>query len=218
MKKIFISICGPISAGKTTLATALAKVMKLPVFYEEVDNNRYLGKFYKELDKKTKPNPYAYQLQTYLLGRRFQQQQRVIWSEKGGVQDRTIYEDRIFAKKLTDSKDMTPEDYKTYTELFDSMTCFMKDPHLIVYLKVSPEICWARMKNRNRNVEKKVPLSYVEDLCDRYDTFVKEVSKKVPVLEIAYNEFDVDDVKKVNETAEKIYKEWVKMSNVVQVK
>jgi len=34
----------------------------------------------------------------YLLNARFKQQQIIIWNGKGGVQDRTIYEDSIFAK------------------------------------------------------------------------------------------------------------------------
>ena len=34
----------------------------------------------------------------YLLNRRFQQHQQIIWQGKGGVQDRTIYEDSVFAK------------------------------------------------------------------------------------------------------------------------
>ena len=34
----------------------------------------------------------------YLLNRRFQQHQQIIWQGCGGVQDRTIYEDSVFAK------------------------------------------------------------------------------------------------------------------------
>lgn len=37
-------------------------------------------------------------LQVYLLNRRFQQHQSIIWQGQGGVQDRTIYEDSVFAK------------------------------------------------------------------------------------------------------------------------
>ena len=37
-------------------------------------------------------------LQVYLLNKRFSQQQQIIWSGRGGVQDRTIYEDSVFAR------------------------------------------------------------------------------------------------------------------------
>ena len=38
--------------------------------------------------------------QVYLLNRRFQQHQQIIWQGQGGVQDRTIYEDSVFAKVI----------------------------------------------------------------------------------------------------------------------
>ena len=40
-------------------------------------------------------------MQIYLLNARFQQHQQIIWTGKGGVQDRTIYEDSVFAKVWT---------------------------------------------------------------------------------------------------------------------
>ena len=39
---------------------------------------------------------YGFALQVYLLNKRFKQQQQIIWQGKGGVQDRTIYEDSVF--------------------------------------------------------------------------------------------------------------------------
>jgi Ni2+-binding GTPase involved in maturation of urease and hydrogenase len=42
-KQVFIGISGLIGAGKTTLATALGKVMNLPAYYEPVISNEYLA-------------------------------------------------------------------------------------------------------------------------------------------------------------------------------
>ena len=53
---------------------------------------QYLEDFYR--DKKR----YGFPLQVYLLNRRFKQHQQIIWSGAGAVQDRTIYEDTVFAK------------------------------------------------------------------------------------------------------------------------
>ena len=71
---------------QTTLAVALAKKLGLPVYFEPVVDNEYLQDFYSDMGK------YSFALQVYLLNRRFTQQQQIIWSGKGGVQDRTIYE------------------------------------------------------------------------------------------------------------------------------
>lgn len=77
---LFIGISGLIGAGKSTLATALAKELNLPVYYEPVIDNEYLADFYQDMQK------YSFQLQVYLLNKRFKQQQQIIWEGKGGVQ------------------------------------------------------------------------------------------------------------------------------------
>lgn len=130
---LFIGISGLIGAGKSTLATALAKELNLPVYYEPVIDNEYLADFYQDMEK------YSFQLQVYLLNKRFKQQQQIIWEGKGGVQDRTIYEDSVFARMLRDSGHMDERDFRTYMELFSNMSNFMKKPNVIVHLDVSPE-------------------------------------------------------------------------------
>lgn len=60
-----------------------------------------------------------------MLNRRFQQHQQIIWQGKGGVQDRTIYEDSVFARVLKESGQMEPREYETYQSLFSNMSNFM---------------------------------------------------------------------------------------------
>lgn len=108
---LFIGISGLIGAGKSTLATALAKELGLPVYYEPVVDNVYLADFYQDMAK------YSFPLQIYLLNKRFKQQQQIIWEGRGGVQDRTIYEDSVFARMLRDSGAMEQRDFDTYMEV-----------------------------------------------------------------------------------------------------
>ena len=88
-----------LTSSSTTLAKALAEVMGLPVHYEPVTDNVYLEDFYKDMKR------YGFPLQIYLLNKRYRQQQQIIWQGHGGVQDRTIYEDAIFAKMLRECVD-----------------------------------------------------------------------------------------------------------------
>ena len=90
----FIGISGLIGAGKTTLARELGKVLNLPVYYEPVVENEYLEDFYRDMKR------YSFSFQIYLLNCRFRQHQQVLWNGTGGIQDRTLYEDSIFAKVL----------------------------------------------------------------------------------------------------------------------
>ncbi len=87
-------------------------------------------------------------VQVYLLNKRFKQQQEIVWRGKGGVQDRTIYEDSVFARMLRDAGLMEQRDYATYLSLFQHMSNFMKKPNLIVHLDVSPEESLRRIQMR----------------------------------------------------------------------
>src|SRR5262245_13203970 len=111
LQELFIGIAGMIGAGKSTLARALGEHLHLPVYYEPVQDNEYLADFYR--DTRT----YAFATQIYLLNRRFQQHQEVIWRGGGGVQDRTIYEDAVFAKTLVRLELMDERDYRNYVSL-----------------------------------------------------------------------------------------------------
>ena len=181
--KVFIGIAGIIGAGKTTLATALGEHLGLEVHYEPVVDNEYLDDFYRETKK------FAFAMQIYLLNRRFQQHQEIIWRGKGGVQDRTIYEDAIFAKTLRDMDLMDARDYETYVDLFRNLSNFMCRPNFIIYLDVSPEKSMERIRERSRGCETGVSLEYLQRLYEGYEEFLGEISRLIPVLRVQWNEF-----------------------------
>jgi deoxyadenosine kinase len=181
--KLFIAITGMIGAGKTTLAHSLGKILDLPVYEENVVDNTYLTDFYGDMKK------YSFPLQIHLLNRRFEQQQVIIWQGKGGIQDRSIYEDSIFARMLCASKLMDKRDYETYIELFNNMANFMRQPSIIVHLDVTPEESLERIKMRSRDCESSVSIEYLQSLYRAYEEFLQDISKTIPVIKIRYNKF-----------------------------
>ena len=134
---------------------------------EPVEDNEYLADFYRETKK------YSFAMQVYLLNRRFQQHQEIIWRARPAIQDRTIYEDSIFCKTLAESGLMDERDYRTYVELFRHMSNFMCKPNVIVYLAVSPERSVERIQNRGRKVEKGITLEYMKALYTAYEEFIE---------------------------------------------
>ncbi len=183
LQELFIGIAGLIGAGKTTLAEALAAHLGLPVYYEPVADQAYLEDFYRDTAR------YAFSTQIYLLNRRFQQHQEIIWRGTGGVQDRTIYEDAVFARTLVQQGLMEERDYQTYLQLFRHMSNFMCRPNLIVYLDLSPETSLERVKMRNRDVESGISLEYLSALRDNYESFIDDISRLVPVVRVNWEEF-----------------------------
>ena len=181
--KAFIGIAGIIGAGKTTLATALAQHLGLDVHYEPVTDNEYLADFYRDTKR------YSFAMQIYLLNRRFQQHQEIIWRGRGGVQDRTIYEDAIFARTLRDMELMDPRDYETYVTLFRNLSNFMCRPNVIIYLDVTPEKSMERIRLRSRGVESGITVEYLTRLYNNYEDFLREISRLIPVLRVRWDEF-----------------------------
>ena len=202
----FIGISGLIGAGKTTLAKALGKVLNLPVYYEPVIENEYLEDFYRDMKR------HSFSFQIYLLNCRFRQHQQVLWNGTGGIQDRTLYEDSIFAKVLYEEGNMEEREYKTYLNLFKSMSNFMKKNTLIIHLDCKPEESLERIKKRARGCETGITLEYLTKLYNGYEEFIKQISKVIPVLRVNYSRF-----KSAEEMAEIIKKEYESMQNVKKI-
>lgn len=183
LQDLFIGIAGLIGAGKTTLATALGEHLGLPVYFEPVADNEYLEDFYRDTAE------YAFATQIYLLNRRFQQHQEIIWRGGGGIQDRTIYEDAVFAKTLVNLNLLDERDYRTYLDLFKHMSNFMCRPNIIVYLDLSPETSMKRIQQRSRNVESGIEMSYLRMLHKEYESFISNIARMVPVIRVSWEQY-----------------------------
>jgi deoxyadenosine kinase len=179
----FITVSGIIGVGKTTLCKNLAKSMEMKPEFEPVKENPYLPLFYGDMAT------YSFPMQIFLLSKRFRQHQGIVWNDKAVIQDRSIYEDPIFAKMLRDGGLMTPLDFENYSELFINMTNFLHRPDLIVYLDVDPEVAMERIKSRGRECEKDITLDYLKSLRDGYEDWLKDISRRIPVLRVDWNEF-----------------------------
>jgi deoxyadenosine kinase len=181
---MFIGIAGIIGAGKSTLTKDLAQSLGYEAYYEPVKENVYLADFYKDMKR------WSAMMQLYLLFKRFEQHQRVVWaSAAGAVQDRTIYEDTIFAKMLHDGGFIDARDYETYTSHFALMKRYLVYPDILVYLKVLPRVAYGRIQERGRDVEKTITLDYLRTLAAGYEQFAQEMSRYTRVLTIDWNEY-----------------------------
>lgn len=160
--KRYIGIAGTIGAGKSTLAEQLSDYWHVPLIKEPI--SPYLADFY--VDNKE----YAFRQQVYMMASRVKVS--LILSRFGGIQDRTIYEDRIFQKVLCDRGDMEQRDYETCSLLYKSLS--KPSPDVVIYLKVKPETSIQRQKDRARETEIGIDEGYMQHLLMAYNTWASE--------------------------------------------
>lgn len=225
---MFIGISGIIGSGKTTLTKNLASKLGFKALFEPVETNEYLDDFYsviayqdeikelyEDLEKRGKGHLIKYIksgipsiMQTHLLAKRYILHQQALFPDAPGiVQDRTVYEDTIFAKMLSKSGMIDERDYKTYRLLFQAMKHTLMYPDILVYLDVRPSVALKRIQSRqnekkekgdkSRECETTISLDYLEDLYSQYNGFISKIEKWTRVFRVDWNEYqDVDGIAK----------------------
>ncbi len=162
-----IAVAGNIGVGKTTLVTKLADHYNWKPRFESVDDNPYLADFYHDMAK------WAFPLQIFFLNSRFNHILDLQDEKETIIQDRTIYEDAfIFAKNLRESGHLSPRDYNTYFDLFQSMIRMIKPPDLLIYLKADIPKLTGQISLRGRDYESTISIKYLEDLNRHYNEWI----------------------------------------------
>ncbi len=182
--KRFIAIAGNIGAGKTELTRFLCRRYDLKPFYEPNEQNPYLADFYKDM------KAWAYKSQVYFLTHKFRLQLELQDEPGTVVQDRTIYEDaEIFAKNLHRQRTIDTRDFKTYWQLYRSISQTLRPPDLMIQLSCPVRTLRRRIKLRGRAMEQEIPVAYLSRLNRLYEDWFKRYDLS-PVLKLETDRLD----------------------------
>lgn len=196
-----IVLAGMIGAGKSTYTKLISEALESDAFYESVDDNRILEKFYED------PKRWAFSLQIYFLNTRFRSIKQAL-QHQHNVLDRSIYEDALFTKINHQQGNMSDAEMDTYLDLLDNMmeeldSLPKKAPDLLIYLRGSLDTVLSRIKKRGRTFEQidgnEGLLDYYTLLHSHYDDWFDQYDKSATLV------IDIDQHDLENPTdAEKI--------------
>ena len=182
-KARYIAIDGPIGVGKTSLAELLSKNLDGRIICEQVDENPFLGDFYKDRKK------YSFQTQLYFLLSRYRQQEELSQCD---LFSRTVISDYMFAKdRIFAYINLDENEIELYEQVYKLLDARLPKPDLVIFLQATAEVLKERVRIRNREYEKNIDYEYIETLRQAYNEFFFHYDE-TPLLVI--NSTDIDFV------------------------
>lgn len=182
-KPRFIAVEGPIGVGKTALARRLADSLSASLILEEVVENPFLERFYRDGRSAALP------AQMFFLFARARQLETLRQSDLFAsvrVADYLFAKDRLFAELNLD-----PDELALYDQVADKLGVEAPVPDLVIYLQASVDVLMERIARRGIDYERMLDRSYLERLADTYARFFHSYNEG-PLLIV--NASDIDPV------------------------
>jgi deoxyadenosine/deoxycytidine kinase len=179
---VFLAVEGPIGVGKSTLAGILAERMGARLLLEQVEENPFLGDFYRDRER------YAFQTQLFFLLSRYQQQAEILQGDlfaRGGVvSDYLLAKDRLFA-----ALNLGPAEMALYERLWRALAPRAPRPDLVVLLMANVDVLIERIKRRGRSYERTLQRAYLEEVSRAYSEYFFDYTD-TPLLVVDTTEID----------------------------
>ncbi|MDJ0750303.1 MAG: deoxynucleoside kinase [Woeseiaceae bacterium] len=159
----YIAIEGPTGVGKTALAKRLAGSLSADLVLEEVEQNPFLERFYRDGREAALP------AQMFFLFARARQIEDLRQSDLFSsvrISDYLFTRDRLFAELNLD-----PEELKLYEQIVENLAVDPPVPDLVIYLQASVDALLQRLARRNAIYDRFVDRNYLERLTDAYARF-----------------------------------------------
>ncbi len=158
----YLAIEGVIGVGKSSLAELLGQRLDATLLMEDFGQNPFLKSFYEN------PEAWAFQTQLFFLLSRFQKLQDTFSQEDIFrplvVSDYTIEKDRIFAVQ-----NLSEHELAMYDKVAAALQQEVVKPDFVVYLQASVPTLIERIKQRDREMERKIEPSYLLALSEQYN-------------------------------------------------
>ena len=178
----YIAIEGPIGVGKTALARRLADSLSADLVLEEVEENPFLERFYRDGRSAALP------AQMFFLFARARQIEKLRQPDlfcSVRISDYLFTRDRLFAELNLDA-----EELKLYDQIAENLAVEAPVPDLVIYLQASVDAIMQRLVRRNSSYDRFVGRQYLEKLTDAYARFFHAYNDG-PLLIVNASQIDV---------------------------
>lgn len=183
----YIAVMGTMGSGKTTAARLLAKDLQFSLVEENVKENAFLPRFYKDM------NRWAFHSQLFFLMEKIRQ----MTEAKGAlektpiVQDTPITQDVYsYAQAQHELGHMDDAEWALYQKIYHEFTPHFPQPDLIVFLDTSIPAIEQRIAHRGREFEQEIPTDYLT-LLDKLNRKWLEQNTTIPVVMIHTDSLDI---------------------------
>ncbi len=159
----YIAIEGPIGVGKTALAKRLADSLSADLVLEEVDENPFLERFYRDGRSAALP---AQMFFLFARARQIEDMRQPDLFSDVRISDYLFTRDRLFAALNLDA-----EELKLYDQIAENLAVEAPVPDLVIYLQASVDVLMRRLARRDAPHDRFIERSYLERLTDAYARF-----------------------------------------------
>jgi deoxyadenosine/deoxycytidine kinase len=163
----YLVVEGNIGAGKTTLATMMAKQMNSRLVLEQFAENPFLPKFYNDQER------YSFPLELSFLAERYKQLNNELMTPS--LFQPLVIADYFFMKSLIFAQNtLAFDEFNLYKQIFEIIYNSIPKPDLYVYLHLPVEQLIANIRKRGRDYEQSISPEYLERIQQGYFEFFKQ--------------------------------------------
>lgn len=181
----YIAIEGVLGVGKTTFAKKLAADLNAKLVLEDVYDNPFLEKFYKDMKNN------ALQIQLHFLLKRVNQQKDL---KQADLFQRKIVSDYLFDKdRIFAYVNLSEDELNIYEKIYSIVinTNQILKPDLVVFLQASIDTLLERIRKRGRDYEKNISNDYLAKITEAYSYFFSHFPRTIPLVIVNTDEFNI---------------------------